>query len=440
LRYPPFVAEIGLKANRPKLWLGIWSGYGVAIAFEALAIAGQWLAIVPAGWAFHALVLVKLITNTLALWALKADRLVLEAAGLNMVADIVVMTGAIYFTGGQASPLFAIYVIEISVIALLANRGTTIVVFLLVLLAFGTMAVGIHVGWLTQHPSPIELGAITTSHVVMHILFAALVLALPTFYTSSILSVLRSKEEALEQRTQELMNAGEQKSQFMANITHELRTPIHGISALTELLDEEVYGPLTDKQRQACERIAKSAEGLERMVDELLLLAKAEAGKLEYHPCVVDVAEVTESVLSSLRWMTELKTLTLTSELADGLPSLETDRGKLNQMLLNLVVNAIKFTPEGGEVTLAVTATAEAVVFVVRDTGIGIPDEAIPHIFDEFSQVDGSDERQHGGIGLGLALVKRLAKLLGAEIDVASTYGSGSEFTLRVPLVRPERG
>ena len=197
MRYPPFVAEIGLKANRSKLWVGIWSGYGVAIAFEALALAGQTLGLVPGGWTFHALVLVKLATNTLAMWALRADRLVLEAAGVNMVADIVVMTGAIYFTGGQASPMFAIYVIEISVIALLTNRGTTIVVFFLVLLAFGSMAAGIHLGWLAQHPSPVTLGAITSSHVVLHVVFAALVLALPTIYTSSILSALVAKEEAL---------------------------------------------------------------------------------------------------------------------------------------------------------------------------------------------------------------------------------------------------
>ena len=417
--------------------MGIWSGYGVAIAFEALALAGQTLGLVPGGWTFHALVLVKLATNTLAMWALRADRLVLEAAGVNMVADIVVMTGAIYFTGGQASPMFAIYVIEISVIALLTNRGTTIVVFFLVLLAFGSMAAGIHLGWLAQHPSPVTLGAITSSHVVLHVVFAALVLALPTIYTSSILSALVAKEEALEQRTRELMKAGEQKSQFMANITHELRTPLHGISALVELLDEEVYGPLNDKQRQACERIAHSAEGLERMVDELLLLAKTEAGKLEFHPSTVDVQEVADNVVSSLRWMAELKTLTLYVDIETELPSLETDRGKLLQILLNLVANAIKFTPEGGEIRMRITRAAEAVRFEVVDTGIGIPDEALPTIFDEFSQVDGSDERSHGGIGLGLALVKRLAAALGAEIDVTSIYGEGSTFSLRVPLTLP---
>ena len=391
----------------------------------------------PGGWAFHVLVLIKLVTNTLAMWALRADRLVLESAGLNMLADIVVMTAAIYFTGGQASPMFAIYVIEISVIALLTNRGTTIVVFVLVLLAFGAMAVGIHADWLAQHPSPVNLGAITTRHVVLHIVFAALVLALPTIYTSSILSALRAKEEALELRTRELMHAGEQKSQFMANITHELRTPLHGISALVELLDEEVYGPLTDKQRQACARIAHSADGLERMVDELLLLAKAEAGKLEVDPSTVDVQEVADNIVSSLRWMAELKTLTLHVDVETDLPSLETDRGKLLQILLNLVANAIKFTPEGGEIALRITDGDQALIFEVRDTGIGIPDEALPTIFDEFSQVDGSDERRHGGIGLGLALVKRLASLLSAEIDVTSVYGEGSTFALRVPLTLP---
>jgi signal transduction histidine kinase len=434
MRYPPFIAEVGLVANRPKLWLGIWSGYGVAFAFEALAIAGQALGLVPVSWHFHALVLVKLITNTLSWWSLRSDQLVLEAAGLNMIADIAVMTGAIYFTGGQASPLFAIYVIEISVIALLANRGTTIVVFFLIMVAFGAMAIGIHLGALTQHPSPLTLGDITTRHVVMHLIFAALVLALPTIYTSSILAVLRRKEETLEQRTRELMAAGEQKSQFMANITHELRTPLHGISALVELLGEEVYGPLNPDQQQACERIGKSAESLERLVDDLLLLAKAEAGKLEVRVSTVDAADVTEAVLSSLKWMTELKSLTLRRELDEDLPTLRTDRGKLNQILLNLVANAIKFTPEGGDVSLVVSRREDAVIFVVRDNGIGIPEEALPHIFDEFRQVDGTDEREHGGIGLGLALVKRLTDLIGATVEASSQLGEGSTFTLVVPI------
>jgi signal transduction histidine kinase len=145
------------------------------------------------------------------------------------------------------------------------------------------------------------------------------------------------------------------------------------------------------------------------------------------------VAPLVEAVSSSVRWMVEMKKLSYEVELPETLPWLCTDRGKLNQILMNLIANAIKFTPAGGHIGLEVSANDGAVTFVVSDTGIGIPSDQLPHVFEEFRQIDGSDERSHGGIGLGLALVRRLADLLGAELTSESKTGEGSRFSVTVP-------
>ena len=146
MRTPPFIAEMGLPANRPRLWMGIWSGYGTVLVFAIFAIIGQALGVVPWTWTFHLLVAAKLVTNTLAYLALRADKVGLEASGLNIVADAVVMTGALYYTGGQTSPMFPIYVIEVTILALLTNRGITLLVSAIIAVLFGAMSLGVHLG------------------------------------------------------------------------------------------------------------------------------------------------------------------------------------------------------------------------------------------------------------------------------------------------------
>ncbi|MCC6524314.1 MAG: HAMP domain-containing histidine kinase [Polyangiaceae bacterium] len=441
MRYPAFAAEMGLEHNRPRLWFGVWSGYGLAAAFAGLATGSQALGIIPPSPAFHALWIAKLVTNTIALLALRRNVAALELSGLNVLADIAVMTGAIYLTGGQASPLFAIYVIEISVIALLTNVGVTVAVAAIVTVAFGTMSVLVHAGVLPQHPSPLLAHALPTRLVVVALTFQLFVLVLPTTYTGAILRSLRQKERALEARTAELIEAGTQKSQFMANVTHELRTPIHGIASVAELVESGVYGPVTDRQTEACRTIQASAQSLQKLVDDLLLLARSEAGKLAFDAAPVAPAELVESVVASTHWMLGKKAVKLDVVVEPDLPHLVTDRGKLAQVLVNLLGNAVKFTPEGGRVTLDVRrAPPEALRFSVRDTGIGIEPADLERIFEPFRQLEGGDERRFGGVGLGLSVVRQLSLLLGGRVEVESAPGKGSTFTLTLPLRRAEPG
>jgi len=435
--YPAFMAEMGQPAARPKLWFGIWSGYAVVVAFAALAVAGHVQDLVTVVWPLYLMVGIKIITNTLAWLSLRREVLVLEINGVNMFADIVLMTGAIYLTGGQISPLFPIYVIEITVIALLTNLGTTMMVFGTIIGCYGLMSVLVYAGALPPHPAPIQtIGSVNLSYLITDLVYAVFVIGVPTVFTLSIMRLLRQRERELEARTAELIDAGKQKSQFLVNVTHELRTPMHGIMGVAEVLASGVYGPVTDKQAAALERIRSTGTDLVQLVDDLLQLSKHDAGKLEYVPSEVDLTELLPHVESSVKQMLgRSKQLAVTTELDSDLPIIVTDRRKLNQVLINLLSNALKFTPDGGHVSLSARRVdADHVALAVTDDGPGIAAADQQRIFEEFQQAhDSTLERDYGGVGIVLPLVKRLLELMGGEIRVVSAPGQGASFTVVLP-------
>ncbi len=431
--YPAFIAEMAHEANRPKLRFGIASGFAFVAVFAALAAAGVGFDLMPWTWAFAALIGAKTATNCLAWWSLRANRAVLELSGLNTAVDVVVMTGAIYFTGGPRSPLLPIYVIEISVIALLTNLGVTLLICGEVILLFATMTILMAAGVMPDQPVPADpSGGIGVNYAIVAILFAAFVVGVPTFFTSAILRLLRVKERALELRTAELIEAGKHRSQFLAAVTHELRTPIHGVQGLADLIATGVYGPATDKQKEACASIKRSSQSLMALVDDLLALTRAEVGKLDVQRGPVDLADVVTQVAASVTWMLGTKRLALTTE-TDGAGSIDSDRRLITHVLVNLVANAAKFTPEGGRVAVRARRVGGSAVLEVEDTGIGIPDDRQDEIFQAFRQLHTGDEKGFGGVGLGLALVKRLVHLLGGTVELDSVVGKGSTFRVTLP-------
>lgn len=433
MRYPAFVEEMGRPENRPKLWMGVRSGYALAGVFALLAVAGDATGVVPHAEGLYVLVLLKLATNTLALWSLRNDVLALELGGLNVAMDVLAMTGGIYLTGGPLSPLFAIYVIEVAVIALLTNLGTTLAIAGFAWVLHGAATVLAYLDVIPAFPppatGPVDL---TGPQVALALAYALFVIGVPTLFVSAILQLLRGKERELERKNAALVDAARQKSWFMANVTHELRTPIHGIVGLSDLVQSGVYGEVTDHQREAHQDIKGSAKGLLKLIDDLLALARADAGKLQVESAPVAVDDVCDSVMGAVRPMLGTRKLHLESHVEPGL-ELVSDRGKLVQVLVNLLSNAVKFTPDGGRVTLRAHGMDGGVAFEVRDTGIGIPEEEQARVFDAFRQVDGSDEREYGGVGLGLSMVHRLVTLLGGEVRIDSTVGAGTVFTVHVP-------
>ncbi len=238
----------------------------------------------------------------------------------------------------------------------------------------------------------------------------------------------------LEQRADELQRASRYKSEFLANMSHELRTPLNSSLILAKLLADNPDGNLSDDQVQFARSIYSAGNDLLTLINDILDISKVEAGKLEVHPELTILSRLVDGMKNLFLPLAMEKSLQFSVELADELPaSLFTDRQRLEQILKNLLANAFKFT-EKGSVTLRVEPRDDDLLaFAVRDTGIGIAPEQQAAIFEAFRQADGTTNRRYGGTGLGLSISRELANLLGGEIEVQSTPGAGSTFTLVVP-------
>ena len=437
------LAELAKLRDPRTLKLGVISGYVLTACFALLVWIAVTTGAVPWHWLFAVLLGAKLVSNTLAWIGLAFDRFALELGGINVAMDAVVMTGAVWATGDVASPIVAVYTIEVTVLALLTNLACTVLVGAFALVLYIAMALLVSHGVLPRFETPVEWGGRNTTYIATAIAFTAFVIVAPTIYTAGLLRRLRERERALEAKTLELVDAGKQKAQFMANITHELRTPLQGIMGLSDLVAKNVYGDTTDKQRHAMTNIKTSAKRLHAMIDELLQVAMHDAGKLEVKITTVDLDDVIKTAGATAQWLLAGKQLEIVVEVSPAVPLITSDRTKVNQIVLNLLSNAIKFTPDGGKIVLRARPLVDGVELEVEDTGVGIGADELGRVFDEFYQVDGSSVREYGGVGLGLALVKRLAELLGGGVRARSEVGRGSTFTVKLPLdsrgARPAR-
>lgn len=241
-------------------------------------------------------------------------------------------------------------------------------------------------------------------------------------------------KRALQQKTAQAEEASRLKTQFLSNVSHELRTPLHAIIGYTSLTLDGTYGPFDPALRPAMEGVTRNAEGLLLLVDDLLDLTRIEAGKLAIEPSSLDIILLLRETASGIQPLLEEKRLVLQWRLADPTPNIESDGIRVGQILTNLLANAVKFTQQG-KITIGTEDHPErgGIAIWIQDTGIGIPEEELPKIFDTFHQVDGASTREFGGVGLGLAIVKELAGLLQGEIRVESRAGEGSTFTLFLP-------
>lgn len=242
----------------------------------------------------------------------------------------------------------------------------------------------------------------------------------------------------LDEKAQALRAANEIKSRFLSHMSHEFRTPLNSILALTRLLQRHTDGELTLGQEKQVGYVRRAAEELFDMVNDLLDLAKVEAGKIELKPAAMEVAQMFAALRGMLRPLAINDSITLNIEEPPPDLTLVTDEGKLTQILRNLVSNALKFT-ERGEIRLSVKPRDGQLIFSVSDTGIGIAPEDQELIFREFAQIDSPLQRRVKGTGLGLSLSRKLAELLGGTLKVSSAVGVGSTFVLSLPHRTAER-
>ncbi|MBD2426800.1 PAS domain S-box protein [Phormidium sp. FACHB-1136] len=245
-----------------------------------------------------------------------------------------------------------------------------------------------------------------------------------------------------QQLTEELIKASRLKDEFMAMMSHELRTPLNAILGMTEILQEGIYGEMNLQQGDALNTIENSGQHLLNIINDILDVAKIESEKLELNLQNVAVAPLCESSLALVEAQALKKSIQLRMSLPFQIPRIHVDEGRIRQVLLNLLNNAVKFTPDHGQVTLEViyppvsaNQAPNHLRLAVKDTGIGIAPENVDRLFQPFVQIDSALNRQHEGTGLGLTLVKKIVDLHGGKVAVTSEVGVGSCFTVDVPIV-----
>ncbi|QCI10640.1 histidine kinase [Pseudomonas putida] len=238
----------------------------------------------------------------------------------------------------------------------------------------------------------------------------------------------------LDLQAEQLRQASDLKSRFLSYMSHEFRTPLGSILSITSLLADELDGPLSEEQHRQVAFVSTATRELSDMVDDLLDLAKIEAGRITISPAWFDMFDLFAALRGMFRPIVDATAVDLIFEEPVGLPRLFTDDKKLAQILRNFISNALKFTTRGEVRVSAQLVEAGNIRFAVSDTGIGIAPELLGTLFEDFAQVDSPLQKRLRGTGLGLSLCKRFATLLGGEVGVHSEPGTGSSFFVTIPL------
>lgn len=244
---------------------------------------------------------------------------------------------------------------------------------------------------------------------------------------------LEGANDKLTEVVKELRKLDQLQADFLANVSHELRTPITFITAYGSSLADGLLGPLDARQREAVGSILEGADRLIALVEDLLDLNRLESGTLEVVPTSLEAAPIMTDLLNEMKPLAHARNQEIGVEIEAGVPALFADGIRVQQVLRNLVSNAIKFTPEKGAIRIRCRADLEGVAIEVVDNGIGIPEDALPHLFDRFYQVDTSSTRTYGGTGIGLNIVRDLLSLMGGRVEVESEPGKGSRFRCVFP-------
>jgi len=253
---------------------------------------------------------------------------------------------------------------------------------------------------------------------------------------------LTEKNRRLAQAVERLQEADRVKSNFLATVSHELRTPLTSVIGYSEMLLEGIAGELNDEQREYVRTVMEKGDQLLQLITGILDISRMEAGEMRLDKAPFDLDEVVSVALSTIAPHARRKKLVMSCTVPPALPLVFGDRDKIRQVLLNLLGNAVKFTPEGGKIEVSAALgplsgaadAPRAVRVSVRDSGIGVPPEHQKRVFDPFFQVDNSSTREYGGTGLGLSIVKRLVEAHGGAVWVDSEAGKGSAFSFTIPL------
>jgi signal transduction histidine kinase len=263
---------------------------------------------------------------------------------------------------------------------------------------------------------------------------ASVIDLLRTFATQSALAIQNARLfREIEDKGRQLETASRHKSEFLANMSHELRTPLNAIIGFSEVLSQRMFGEINDKQAEYLADILESGQHLLSLINDILDLSKIEAGRMELEPTEFDLASTIENSLILVRERAQRHGITLRHTLDERLGMIRGDERKVKQVLLNLLSNALKFTPEGGRIDVRAAFRDSTAEISVTDTGVGLAPEDLDTVFEEFRQV-GTAAKKVEGTGLGLAISRKFIELHGGKIWVKSQVGTGSTFAFTLPL------
>ena len=420
-----------------KLEYGVPAGYAVIAGFVLIASLFWSIGLMPqAPYIIFGLAPIKFVVRTVSWWALRTKHPnYMSFAVVGQAVDILLMTGVVYFTGGPASPFISFYFIALAITGTMTDVGVTattavlmFVSYFITLVLMSAEIIPVFPAFLSNayHHDGLSPGFVAIESVKIFLMFFILVTAL-----TSALRLISSQQELLVRKNEELQESSRLKNEFVANVTHELRTPIHGVLGLTEMIDEGIYGEINERQKNALSNIRTSGENLLQIVDDLLSFERVNKARITLNIAGVDVQQLLNDAKQAGEWMAGKKQLMFETT-GDPVFLYASDKTILQHVLTNLVSNAVKFTPAGGNIWLSVVCENQTAVITVKDNGVGIPAEFVEKIWEPFRQVDGSSSREFGGVGLGLAVVSRFVKMLDAQIEVESSP-EGTTFTVRVP-------
>jgi protein-histidine pros-kinase len=249
---------------------------------------------------------------------------------------------------------------------------------------------------------------------------------------------IRERSRELEEQNIRIQEANRLKSEFLANMSHELRTPLNAVIGFAEILVDGRVGPLNPNQKEFLSDILTSGQHLLQLINDVLDLAKIEAGKMELEPETFSIKRITEEVCALMKPVASKRNIMINIEASSNHDAVTLDQRKFKQVLYNLLSNAVKFSHDNSEVRVVYGLDSKRQLQLqVKDSGIGIKDEDLPRIFREFEQLDSGATRKFPGTGLGLALTKKIIELHKGLIRVQSEFGKGSTFTMTIPPLTP---